>query len=128
VAVTPDATGNGYWLVTATGHVYTFGDAAYYGAPGPQNSPVTSAIHTPDGHGYWILFANGTVAAFGDATDFGAPPEGSNPASTIFSTADGGGYWVALGSGAVFNFGDAPSEGGLAGKQLNGSIIAASGY
>jgi len=31
VAVMPDASGNGYWLVTATGHVYAFGDAENLG-------------------------------------------------------------------------------------------------
>ena len=51
VAVMPDASGNGYWLVTATGHVYAFGDAVNYGAPGPQSVPVTSAVRTTDGGG-----------------------------------------------------------------------------
>lgn len=60
----PDASGNGYWLVTATGHVYAFGDAVNYGAPGPQSVPVTSAVRTTDGGGYWILFANGTVDGY----------------------------------------------------------------
>jgi hypothetical protein len=131
VAVVPDASGSGYWLVTATGHVYTFGDASYYGAPGPQSSPVTSAVRTADGKGYWILFANGTVDAYGDATNFGAPvgqTGGSNPASAIFATSDGGGYWVSSASGAVYNYGDAPSYGSMAGKQLNGAIVAATGF
>jgi hypothetical protein len=121
VAVVPDASGNGYWLVTATGHVYTFGDASYYGAPGQQSSPVTSAVRTTDGKGYWILFANGSVDAYGDATNMGAPvgqTGGLNPASAIFSTA----------SGAVYSYGDAPNYGGMAGKQLNGAIIAATGF
>ena len=61
VAVMPDASGDGYWLVTQTGRVYTFGDAANFGAPGPQSVPVTSAVRTPDGRGYWILFANGAI-------------------------------------------------------------------
>jgi hypothetical protein len=131
VAVMPDASGNGYWLVTATGHVYTFGDASYYGAPGPQSTPVTSAVRTADGKGYWILFANGTVDAYGDATNLGAPvgqTGGSNPASSIFATSDGGGYWVASASGAVYNYGDAPNDGGMAAQQLNGAIIAATGF
>jgi hypothetical protein len=131
VAVMPDASGNGYWLVTATGHVYTFGDAGYYGAPGPQSTPVTSAVRTADGKGYWILLANGTVDAYGDATNQGAPvglTGGLNPASSIFATSDGGGYWVASASGAVYNYGDAPNDGGMAGKQLNGAIIAATGF
>jgi hypothetical protein len=131
VAVVPDASGNGYWLVTATGHVYTFGDASYFGSPGQQSTPVTSAVRTADGKGYWILFANGTVDAYGDATNMGAPvgqTGGLNPASAIFATSDGGGYWVSTASGAVYNYGDAPNAGGMAGTQLNGPIIAATGF
>jgi hypothetical protein len=131
VAVVPDASGNGYWLVTATGHVYTFGDASYFGAPGQQSTPVTSAVRTADGKGYWILFANGTVDAYGDATNMGAPvgqAGGLNPASAIFATSDGGGYWVSTASGVVYNYGDAPNDGNMAGKQLNGAIIAATGF
>jgi hypothetical protein len=131
VAVMPDASGDGYWLVTATGHVYTFGDAGNYGAPGPQSTPVTSAVRTADGKGYWILFANGTVDAYGDATNSGAPvgqAGGLNPASAIFATSDGGGYWVSTASGAVYNYGDAPNDGSMAGRQLNGAIIAATGF
>ena len=67
----PDASGNGYWLVTRTGNVYTFGDAAYDGAPGNTGSPVTSAVGTPDGNGYWSLTANGTVYNYGDAPNDG---------------------------------------------------------
>jgi hypothetical protein len=131
VAVAPDASGNGYWLVTATGHVYTFGDASYYGAPGQQSTPVTSAVRTADGKGYWILFANGTVDAYGDATNMGAPvgqTGGFNPASAIFATSDGGGYWISTATGAVYNYGDAPNDGSMAGTQLNGPIIAATGF
>ncbi len=131
VAVMPDSTGNGYWLVTATGRVYTFGDAPYFGAPGPQGSPVTSAVRTTDGGGYWILLANGTVYAYGDAADLGGPVgavTGADPATAIFTTSDGGGYWVASANGSVFTFGDAPYEGGEAGVHLSGSIIAATGW
>jgi hypothetical protein len=131
VAVMPDASGNGYWLVTQSGHVYTFGDAPYYGAPGPQSSPVTSAVRTPDGHGYWILFADGNIADYGDAGNFGSPAGqmgGLDPASAIFTTADGGGYWVAAANGAVANYGNAPNDGSMLGTSLNGSIIAATGW
>jgi len=131
VAVVPDASGNGYWLVTATGHVYTFGDASYYGSPGQQSTAVTSAVRTADGKGYWILLANGTVDAYGDATNMGAPvgkAGGLNPASAIFATSDGGGYWVSTASGAVYNYGDAPNDGSMAGQQLNGAVVAATGF
>jgi hypothetical protein len=51
-----------------------------------------------------------------------------NPASAIFATSDGGGAWVSTASGAVYNYGDAPNDGNMAGKQLNGAIIAATGF
>ena len=131
VAVIPDHTGNGYWLVTATGHVYGFGDAGYLGAPGPQSSPVTSAVSTTDGNGYYILTANGSVFTYGDAVNLGGPTSGTgglNPASAIFTTATGGGYWVATGNGSVFPYGDAPNDGGMSGQHLNAPIIAGTGF
>ena len=127
----PDASGDGYWLVTQTGHVYTFGDAPYYGAPGPQSVAVTSAVRTPNGGGYWILFANGAIANFGDAGVFGSPAGemgGLDPATAIFTTSDGAGYWVAAANGAVANYGDAPNDGSMLGTRLNSSIIAATGW
>ena len=127
----PDASGNGYWLVTKTGNVYAFGDAPNYGGPGPQSVPVTSAVRTPNGSGYWILFANGAIAGYGDAGGFGEAAGafgGLNPASAIFTTSDGGGYWIASATGTVDPFGDAPNDGGVSGTHLNGSIIAATGF
>ncbi len=130
-AVVPDASGNGYWLITRTGNVYAFGDAAYYGGPGNQGFPVTSAVRTADGGGYWVLLANGAVYAYGDAVARGGPV-GSigalNEASAIFSDADGGGYWVAAANGAVYCYGDATDQGSMAGSPINGSIIAATGF
>ena len=131
VAVMPDASGNGYWLITQTGNVYTFGDAPYLGAPGPQSSPITSAVATPDGKGYWILDASGQVFPYGDAANLGSVAAGAtgglNPATAIFTTSDGNGYWVVDAVGKVFTFGDAPNDGDMSGTKLNGPIIAASG-
>ncbi len=127
----PDASGNGYWLVTQTGNVYTFGDAGAYGAPGNTGSPVTSAVSTPNGGGYWILTANGTVYNYGDAANFGDAAGafgGVDPATAVFTTSDGGGYWIASANGTVDPYGDAPNDGGMAGTHLNGSIIAATGF
>jgi hypothetical protein len=125
-----DASGNGYWLATSTGNVYTFGDAPYYGAPGNQGLPVTSAVRTPDGAGYWILLADGTVYSYGDARYFGSAIGlgGINAAAAIFATGDGGGYWVTTANGAVNTFGDAPNDGGMAAAHLNAPIIAATGW
>jgi hypothetical protein len=60
-------TGNGCWLVSSTGHVYSFGDAANFGSPGPQGAAVTAAVQTKDGGGYWVTSANGSVYTYGDA-------------------------------------------------------------
>jgi hypothetical protein len=131
VAVVPDTSGRGYWVVTSTGGVYPFGDATYYGAPGPQSSPITSAVATANGQGYWILDAAGQVFAYGDAPALGGLPPGAaggtDPAATIFATSDGGGYWVSTALGRVTPFGDAPNDGDASGLHLNGDIIAASG-
>ena len=133
VAVAPDASGKGYWLVTATGHIYAFGNARFFGAPGPQNSPITSMVRTPDGGGYYILDAAGQVFAYGDADgSLGGLPAGAaggaDPANAIFATANGGGYWVSTALGKVYPFGDAPDVGDMSGTQLNGPIIAGSGF
>ena len=68
---------------------------------------------------------------FGDAGNFGSPAGqfgGLNPANAVFATSDGGGYWVVSANGTVENFGDAPNDGGMNGTNLNGSIIAATGW
>ena len=132
VAVVPDATGNGYWVVTSTGSVYGFGDASYFGAPGPQSSPITSAVATPDGRGYWILDAAGQVFGYGDASYSGALPVGAaggvNPAAAIFAGGDDGSYWVSTAAGKVYPFGGVSNFGDMSSTKLNGSIIAASGF
>jgi hypothetical protein len=132
VGVAPDASGQGYWLVTQSGHVYTFGDATYFGAPGPQSTSITSIVRTADGGGYWVLDAAGSVFAYGDAAYLGGLPAGAtsggDPASAIFTTSDGGGYWVATALGKVYPFGDAPADGDMSATNLNGAIIAATGF
>ena len=71
VAVVPDATGNGYWVVTNIGAVYPFGDAVNYGQPGRR-----AADHLGRGHaerrGYWILDGGGQVFPFGNAARWAA--------------------------------------------------------
>jgi hypothetical protein len=71
--------GSGYYVVTTAGVVYAFGDAVSYGEPGPQASPVTSAVRTPDGAGYRILFADRVVAPYGEALGYGGPVGAVNP-------------------------------------------------
>jgi hypothetical protein len=132
VAVVPDATGNGYWVMTSTGSVYGFGDATYFGGPGPQSTPITSAAATPSGLGYYVVDGSGRVFTYGDAKALGSLPAGaagsSDPATAIVVTDDSLGYWVVTAQGKVYPFGDAPIEGDVSGTQLNGSIVAATGF
>ena len=122
--------GNGYWLVTSTGNVYTFGDAPYFGAPG--HGTVTSAVATPDGKGYWVLLSDGEVFAYGDAANLGSPSSANFNASRRsdrhLRNLRRCGLLGLLGPGAVFNYGDAPNDGGMSGTHLNGSIIAGTGF
>ena len=74
VAVMPDQTGNGYWLVTSDAATSTPSAMPPSTAPRRRISiPVVDAVATPDGHGYWLLYANGAVTPFGDAANLGEP-------------------------------------------------------
>ena len=105
--------GNGYWVVDATGDVYAFGDAPISAVPslGPGES-VTSLSATPGGHRYWLFTSRGRVLPFGDApflgdmssvalngpvidsvatatgaaTTWSVPTAGSSPSATPIST------------------------------------------
>ena len=48
-------TGNGYWIATAGGNIYTYGDAPFFGnAPAPR-LPIAGIAATPSGGGYWMV-------------------------------------------------------------------------
>jgi hypothetical protein len=131
-AVMPDASGAGYWLVTTSGHVQAFGNAKYYGQPGPKSVVISAAVRTTDGRGYWILYRNGVVFRYGDAPNYGSLPAGAavgyDIATSIFPTAKDLGYWICTAAGAVWNFGNAPNDGSMAGHHLNGAILDATGW
>ena len=124
VAVVPDASGGGYWVVTTTGSVYAFGDADNYGAPGPQSSPISSAVATPDGGGYWILEANGQVFPYGDAGGPGQPAarfrRRPRPGGLDLLHPDGGGYWVVTALGQGVQLRRRPFDGDMSGTHLAG--------
>lgn len=131
VSVMPDATGGGYWLVTSLGAVYAFGDAHFLGAPGNTGAPVTAAVRTPDGNGYWILDAAGNVHGYGDAANLGnVSTSGAfdGITSALWTDSPGDGYGTSALDGAVKTFGGVPNYGGMENTNLNGSIIAASGF
>jgi cell wall-associated NlpC family hydrolase len=72
MAPTPD--GLGYWLLSADGSVYSFGDATYAGgAPVPAGGdPAEKIVPSPSSGGYWVVDQDGTATPLGDAE--GVPP------------------------------------------------------
>ena len=66
-------TGEGYWIVTGTGKVYSEGDAldSFYGSPKDPNADVVAIKRSATGDGYYILFRTGQVEGFGDAMEVG---------------------------------------------------------
>jgi hypothetical protein len=69
-----DPSGTGYWIASADGGVFAFGNAQFYGSMAGQhlNAPICGIEATPDGQGYWLIGADGGVFAFGDAAFFGS--------------------------------------------------------
>ena len=102
------ATGLGYWTVTAAGGVYTFGDAPFAGSAAGLRlaAPVVAIAATRSGLGYWLLGRDGGVFTFGDAPFFGSGV-GEDPGSPAVGVARTGfhttpGYLIAHADGAVF--------------------------
>ncbi len=113
----------GYWMVGASGSVYGFGDARYFGAASTTN--VTHIEPTPSHTGYWIVNAAGQVYAFGNARSHGNAGTlwpGEN-VSSLSATPTGNGYWLFTNSGRVMTFGDARSFGDMSGTPLNSPIV-----
>lgn len=73
VALRSTKTGQGYWIVTSDGGVFTFGDAPFCGSLGgvALAAPVIGMEPTPSGLGYWLLGQDGGVFSFGDAAYLG---------------------------------------------------------
>ncbi len=120
--------GEGYWLASADGGVFTGGDAAFYGSLGTLHlvGPVIAIAPTPDGKGYWLAAMDGGVFAFGDAGFYGSM--GGHPLNApvvaVAATPDGKGYWLVAHDGGVFAFGDAGFYGSMGGHPLNAPVVA----
>ena len=130
------SSGGGYWLASADGGVFAYGQAPYLGsmAGTPLNAPIVGIAADPTGGGYWEVAADGGIFNFGNAGFFGSM--GGRPLNApivgIASTPDGNGYWLVGADGGVFNFGDAAymgSEGGqLLPAPIAGIATAGPGY
>jgi hypothetical protein len=65
----------GYWMLSASGRVYKFGDAKLYGdiSKCKNYGGAARMLMTPSGNGYWILANSGVIVPFGDAKNLGFP-------------------------------------------------------
>jgi len=125
IASTPD--GGGYWLASANGGVFAFGDATFYNSLAGirLSAPIVGIASTPDGHGYWLVASDGGIFAFGDAGYYGSM--GGHPLTRpvvgIAATPDGHGYWEVASDGGIFAFGDAHFYGSMGGHALNKPVV-----
>jgi hypothetical protein len=117
IASTPS--GNGYWVVTEDGGVFSFGDAQFHGSAKntKPNSPIVAIVASPTGGGYWLVGKDGGVFAYGDARFHGAAANLAlvGPVDGIVATPDGHGYWLVAEDGGVFAYGSAQFFGSAAG-------------
>src|SRR5919108_5282791 len=78
--------GEGYWVATSDGGVFTYGNAKFYGSMADKKlkAPITDIVPTPTGQGYWLVAEDGGIFSFGDAKFFGSPTDVSQfPAVAI---------------------------------------------
>jgi len=116
MALTPDR--QGYYLVTRSGQVLTFGDARNLGSlpPGPGGTaPVVGIAVDPVTGGYWIARSNGSVVGVG-APSLGSfsPTPATGPAVALVAIPQGQGYYLVTANGDVGAFGNALNYGNLA--------------
>jgi hypothetical protein len=115
MALTPDR--HGYYLVTRTGQVLTFGDARNLGSL-PSGSggtaPVIGIAVDPVTGGYWIARSNGSVVGVGAPSlgSFGLT-SATGAAVRLVAIPQGEGYYVATANGDVGAFGHALNYGNL---------------
>jgi hypothetical protein len=127
VAIASTPGGKGYWLATAIGGVYAFGDAKLYGSPAHLHlaRPIVGMAATPDGKGYWLVASDGGVFNYGDAGYYGSPAHLhlARPIVGMAAAPDGKGYWLVASDGGVFNYGDAGYYGSPAHLHLLAPIV-----
>ena len=121
-----DKSGNGYWVATSDGGVYSFGSAKFHGSMGGQrlNGPIINAEARTDGAGYWLMGSDGGVFSF--STPFYGSMGGqplNKPVNGIEVQRGNGGYWLVADDGGIFSFGTAKFHGSMGGQPLNQPVL-----
>jgi cell wall-associated NlpC family hydrolase len=117
-----------FWLASAQGDVWNFGNAGAYGSAGglPLAHPIVAITPTNDHKGYWLVASDGGVFTYGDAAFYGSTGALAlnKPIVAMASTPDGKGYWLVASDGGIFSFGDAAFYGSTGALVLNEPIAA----
>ena len=120
--------GPAYWLVAADGGVFSYGNAAAFGALGNRrlNAPIVGGAAAPAGQGYWLVAGDGGMFAFGEAGFFGSTGgiRLNSRVVNMAATPSGAGYWLVAADGGVFAFGDAGFYGSTGSMRLNSPIVS----
>ncbi|MDQ3946266.1 MAG: hypothetical protein M3357_14150 [Actinomycetota bacterium] len=127
-SIQSSSTRSGYWMVSANGAVYTFGDAPHLG--NGRVEPGVEAVDlepTPSGRGYWVVDGAGGVSGLGDATVYGHADRSrlasGETITSLSATVSGRGYWLFTTRGRVLAFGDASFLGDMAAVRLNAPVL-----
>lgn len=137
MVVTQRPQGDGYWTLTGSGEIRSFGAADDLGDPERRGLPGNwtrghwqAMCVTASGEGYWIINTLGGIEAFGDATEYPDLPKLTYSSPYYYRTADSHpdhpGFIVARTDGRVISIGGAPTFGNWVGTTRRGinSIIS----
>jgi hypothetical protein len=117
----------GYYETTATGAVFSHGDANNLGdtAGTHLTKPIVATATTGDDGGYWLAASDGGIFTFGDAGFFGSTGaiHLNKPIVGMAATIDDAGYWLVASDGGIFTFGDADFFGSTGSMHLNQPIV-----
>jgi hypothetical protein len=124
----PNSARSGYWMLSADGTLYPFGDAPRLGGASPSAaSDEVDVEPTPTGGGAWMVDDKGRVTNVGDAARLDdVDPSRLAPGEKVTSlsaTPSGAGYWIFTSRGRALPFGDAAFYGDMAAVALNGPVL-----
>ncbi len=126
VGAAVSASGEGYWLVTAKGHVYNFGNAKSLGSANSTTSPVVAIASDASGEGYWLVTAKGHVYNFGNAKSL-EMQIGSSLANPIVAMATLGAGPESIGTKQLLRISIVQLPAGLVGNYYSVKLRAIGG-
>jgi hypothetical protein len=129
VAIEPNTSCTGYYLLGADGGVFAFGTATFDGSIPESHISVSNAVSlSVVTGGYFIATSDGGVFGFGTAAaDFHGSLPGLgvhvNNVVGLVPTPTVGGYYLVSSDGGVFAFGNASYQGSEGGTTLSSPVI-----